>query len=83
MSIIPLHLQRKFEQRWTARFVRPVASAAPKGVGLKDTVNSLSRKATRLPRATDEAIFQRRRNQPETKILLEWSRSKNCSRNLL
>ena len=48
MSIIPLHLQRKFEQRWAARFVRPVASATPKSIGLKDTVNSLSRKATRV-----------------------------------
>jgi len=35
MSIIPLHLQRKFEQRWTARFVRPVASTAPKSIGFK------------------------------------------------
>ena len=48
MSIIPLHLQRKFEQRWVARFVRPVASATPKSIGLKDTINSLSRKATRV-----------------------------------
>jgi hypothetical protein len=41
MSIIPLHLQRKFEQRWAAKFVRPVASAAPKSISLKDTGNSL------------------------------------------
>jgi hypothetical protein len=34
MSCIPLHLQRKFEQRWTARFVQPVA-AAPKSIGPK------------------------------------------------
>jgi len=55
MSAIPLHLQRRFEQRWAARFVSPVASAAPKGIslkgislkgiGLKGTVNSLPRPA--------------------------------------
>jgi hypothetical protein len=37
MSIIPLHLQRKFERRWAARFVRPVASTAPKSISLKGT----------------------------------------------
>jgi hypothetical protein len=35
MSVIPLHLQRRFEQRWAARFVSPVASAAPESLGLK------------------------------------------------
>jgi hypothetical protein len=34
MSDIPLHLQRKFEQRWAARFTPPVA-AAPKSTSLK------------------------------------------------
>jgi hypothetical protein len=29
MSIIPLDLQRRFEQRWAARFERPVSPAAP------------------------------------------------------
>ena len=37
MSEIPLHLQRRFEQRWAARFVSPIASAAPKSIGLKGT----------------------------------------------
>jgi len=41
MSIIPLHLQRKFERRWAARFVRPVASTAPKRISLKGAANSL------------------------------------------
>ena len=45
MSAIPLHLQRKFERRWAARFGSPVASAAPKGSGLKGTVNNLPRRA--------------------------------------
>jgi hypothetical protein len=43
MSVIPLHIQRRVEQRWTARFVSPVASAAPKNVSLKGSVNSLPR----------------------------------------
>jgi NADPH:quinone reductase-like Zn-dependent oxidoreductase len=30
MSAIPLHMQRKFERRWAARFASPVASAVPK-----------------------------------------------------
>jgi hypothetical protein len=45
MSDIPLHLQRKFEQRWAARFVSRIASAAPKSIGLKVTVKSLPRPA--------------------------------------
>jgi hypothetical protein len=45
MSAIPLDLQRRFEQRWAARFVSPVPSAAPKSSGLKGTVKSLPRPA--------------------------------------
>jgi hypothetical protein len=41
MSVIPLHLQRKCEQRWAARFVSRVASAAPKSTDLKGTINNL------------------------------------------
>jgi len=43
MSAIPLHLQRRSEQRWAARFGSLVASAALKCVDLKETVNSLPR----------------------------------------
>ncbi len=35
MSIIPLHLQRRIEQRWAARFGSLVIPAVPKNVGLK------------------------------------------------
>jgi hypothetical protein len=45
MSAIPLHLQRKFEQRWVARFASPVASAAAKSTDLKGAANSLPRPA--------------------------------------
>ena len=39
MSIIPLDLQRKFEQRWAARFLRPPALL--ECFGLKASLNSL------------------------------------------
>ena len=45
MSTIPLHLQRKCEQRWAARFASPVASAAPKSADSKGTVSNLPRPA--------------------------------------
>jgi hypothetical protein len=41
MSAIPLHLQRRFEQRWAARFASPVPSAAPKSIDLKVTADTL------------------------------------------
>jgi hypothetical protein len=43
MSDIPLHLQRRFEQRWAARFVRPSVTAVPKIIGLKGASKSLPR----------------------------------------
>jgi hypothetical protein len=43
MSSIPLHIERRFEQRWVARFFSPVASAAPKSTDLKGTLNNLPR----------------------------------------
>ena len=41
MSAIPLHLQRRCEEKWAARLVPPVAAVAPKSIVSKDTVNSL------------------------------------------
>ena len=32
MSAIPLHIQRRFEQRWAARFVPPVALISSKSL---------------------------------------------------
>jgi hypothetical protein len=43
MSVLPLHLQRKFEQRWAARFVAPAAPVVPKSSQLKRTLNTLRR----------------------------------------
>jgi len=53
MSVIPLHLQRKFEQRWAARFLSPAASAVPKSSQLKGALNTLPRleKAKEKPAA--------------------------------
>ena len=48
MSIIPLHLQRRFEQRWAARFGSLAIPAAPKNVGLKGPVNM--RRARQKPK---------------------------------
>jgi hypothetical protein len=51
MSAIPLHIQRKFEHGWAARFASRVASATPKSTDLKATVNNLpwSAKAKQKP----------------------------------
>ncbi len=43
MSAIPLHLQRKFEQRWAARFLAQAASAVPKSNRLRGAPNTLPR----------------------------------------
>jgi hypothetical protein len=45
MSAIPLYLQRKFEQRWAARFAPPAAPAARNSADLKASVNKLPRRA--------------------------------------
>ena len=37
MSDIPLHIQRRIEQRWASRFAPPVVSNGPKNVGTKAT----------------------------------------------
>jgi hypothetical protein len=37
MSAIPLHVQRRFEQKWASRFGLPVAVNALKNVGVKLT----------------------------------------------
>jgi hypothetical protein len=46
MSSVPVHVQRRFEQRWAAKLALSSASAAPKSIDLKGTVNSLPRPAT-------------------------------------
>jgi hypothetical protein len=45
MSVIPLHLQRRFGQRWSAKLASLARSAAPKSVSLKRTVKSSPRPA--------------------------------------
>ena len=41
MNVIPLHLQRRFEQRWAARFLSPATSGAPKGIAIKRAPSSV------------------------------------------
>jgi hypothetical protein len=45
MSTIPLHLQRRFEQRWAAKLASLVPSAAPKSIELKRAAKTSARKA--------------------------------------
>jgi hypothetical protein len=40
MSIIPLHLQRRFEQRWAAKLASQVQPGAPKSISLKRAVKN-------------------------------------------
>jgi hypothetical protein len=52
MGIIPLHLQRRFEQRWAAQFGSLVILAMPKKVGLKGSpVNMRCARQTKEKRA--------------------------------
>jgi hypothetical protein len=53
MSAIPLHLQRKFERRWEARFASRAASAVQNGTDLKGIDNNLPRRAKAKERATE------------------------------
>jgi hypothetical protein len=39
MFDVPLDLQRRFEQRWAARFVRALASATPESIDLKSATD--------------------------------------------
>jgi hypothetical protein len=41
MSIIPLHLQRRFERRWAARFGLPAIRPIPKNIGLEGSPPTL------------------------------------------
>jgi len=45
MSVIPLHLRRKFERRWAARFGSPVVSTARKNTDEKATIVKAPRPA--------------------------------------
>jgi hypothetical protein len=53
MSAFPVHLQRKLEQQWAARFVSPAASAAPKGADLKGAGNNSPRPAKAKERSAE------------------------------
>jgi hypothetical protein len=43
MSIIPLHVQRRFEQRWATQFGSLVVAPLPKNVGMKGSSVNLRR----------------------------------------
>jgi hypothetical protein len=52
MSAIPLHIQRRIEQRWASRFALPVAASGPKNVG------------TKAKPSTSRSTQQRRKKNP-------------------
>jgi hypothetical protein len=47
MSIIPLHLQRRFELRWAAQFGSPAIPAVPKMVRLKGSPVNIAPRAAK------------------------------------
>jgi hypothetical protein len=47
MSIIPLHLQRRFEQRWAAQFGSLVIPCVLKNVGLKGSPVNIAPRAAK------------------------------------
>jgi hypothetical protein len=56
MNAIPLHLQRRFEQRWAAKLGSLVPSAASKSIGFKPAVKALPRTA----KAKEPAVLKQR-----------------------
>jgi hypothetical protein len=55
MSLIPLDLQRRFEQRWAARFCRPAPPAAPQSQPQQQQQLSEPAKAKRKTRRVKSA----------------------------
>ena len=49
MCDVPLDLQRRFEQRWAARFAPRVVSATPKSIVSSAPVKILARSAKEKP----------------------------------
>ena len=56
MSAIPLHLQRRFEQRWASRFALPVVAVASKNVGTKATTSKSSRGPRRAAETEEKPV---------------------------
>jgi hypothetical protein len=85
MSDIPVHLQRSFEQRWAAKLASSGASAAPKSIDLKGTVDSLPRVTTAketndtaVPRRTSSLMLCRQARA--TAVRLSFDTQPNCTK---
>jgi hypothetical protein len=63
MCDIPLDLERKFEERWAARFVRPVSPITPKEQDLEGQDQQLSAPVSVVP--PDHPSDEERRRAPE------------------
>jgi hypothetical protein len=62
MSAIPIHVQRRFEQRWASRFALPAAATALKNVGTKShniKINGSPRRAAKTERKPAGVKVQR------------------------
>jgi hypothetical protein len=62
MSAIPIHIQRRFDQKWASRFTQQVASNAPKNAGTKaaaSTTVAARGKYQRKTRRGEPAVFFR------------------------
>jgi hypothetical protein len=60
MSIIPLHIQRRFDERWAARFGSLAMPAVPKYIGLKGSpVARRSPKAKEKPERLSRGLLSR------------------------
>jgi predicted flavoprotein YhiN len=63
MGIVPLHLQRRFEQRWAAQFGSKVVPSVPANVGLKGSPDNAARRAAKA-KEKPAGLSRRVRSQP-------------------
>ena len=63
MGIVPLHLQRRFEQPWAAQFGSQVVRSVPANVGLKDSLDNAARRAAKA-KEKPAGLSRRVRSQP-------------------
>ncbi len=63
MGIVPLHLQRRFEQRWAAQFSSKVVPSVPANVGSKGSPDNAARHAAKA-KEKPAGLSRRVRSQP-------------------
>ena len=69
MSIIPLHIQRRFDERWAARFGSLAIPPVPKYIGLKGSpVARRTPKAKEIPAGLSRGLLSRVVSRPARAI---------------